>query len=170
MRLAARSPVVRAAGGLRVAAVLVLGLALVGVVVGVLWWHWAPVATVRMAEGGGYLTDEQPEQFIAADGLFALLTGAFGLVAGWVVAWRARRERYAAVVGLAVGGAFGAVVAWRTGVWLGRVDLEALRAAPVGTVSDVPLALGLRGLLLVEPVAALAAWLALDVVLERGAA
>lgn len=155
--------------GLRVAAGIVVLLAVVGVGVGALWWWVAPVAQVRIEADGGYLTQSQPQEYITADAWFALLTAGVGLVAGLVAWWRVRVERYGAVVGLAVGGGFGAVVAWQTGEWLGRVDLDALAQAPVGTVADVALGLGLRGLLLVEPLAALLAWLAVDLLVDRTA-
>lgn len=157
----------RHAAALRTAAGLVVALAAAGVAIGAVWWWVAPVAQVRIEADGGYFTQTQPQQFIVADGWFALLTAAAGVVAGLAAWWWVRVQRYGAVAGLAVGGGFGAVVAWQTGEWLGRVDLDALAGAPVGTVADVALQLGMHGLLLVEPVTALLVWLAADLLVDR---
>lgn len=152
---------------LRVAASLVVLLGLLGLPVGLLWWQLAPVAELTIRSDGGFYSEAQPQEFVAADGWFAVLTAAVGLVAGLLVWWRVRATPYGVVVGLAVGGGLGAVVAWRTGVWLGRVDLDAVASAPVGTTAALPLALGMRGLLVVEPVLALVGWLAADLLTSR---
>lgn len=157
----------RHAAAVRTSAGLVLLLAAAGVGVGALWWWLAPVAQVRIEADGGFLTQTQPQQFVVADAWFALLTAGVGVVAALGVWWWVRVQRYGAVVGLAVGGGFGAVVAWQTGEWLGRVDVEALAGAPVGTVADVALRLGMHGLLLVEPVTALLVWLGADLLVDR---
>jgi len=151
----------------RRAAVIALVLAGLGPAVGWLWWRVAPVAQLRIETDGGFYTELQPQQFVAADGWFTVLTAVVGGLAGLVVWWLLRRRPYAAVSGLAVGGVLGAVVAWRVGVALGRVDLAALAGAPVGTVSDVPLRLGSPGLLAAEAVAAMLGWLLADLLLGR---
>lgn len=159
----------RAAGtrALRLLIVLVGGLAVVGVPVGVVWWLVAPVAQLRIQKDGGFFVDPQPQQFVAADAWFILLTGVVGLVAGLLTWWIAKDGGYAAVVGLALGATAGAAVAWGVGVWLGRVDLAAAAKLPVGSLVDVPLRLGMHGALAIEPLAALVAWVVPGLAVER---
>lgn len=160
----------RAAGtrALRVLVVLVGGIAALGLPVGVLWWLVAPVAQLRIQQDGGFFVDPQPEQFIAADAWFILLTGLVGLVAGLLTWWLARDSGYPAVVGLALGGAAGAALAWGVGTWLGRVDLAAAAKLPVGSLVDVPLRLGMHGALVIEPLLALLAWVVPDLLFPTG--
>ncbi len=159
----------RAAGtrALRLLIVLVGGLAAVGLPVGLVWWLVAPVAQLRIEKDGGFFVDPQPQQFVAADAWFILLTGVVGLTAGLLTWWIAKDGGYAAVVGLALGATASAAVAWGVGVWLGRVDLAAAAKLPVGSLVDVPLRLGMHGALAIEPLAALVAWVVPGLVVER---
>jgi hypothetical protein len=68
------------------------------------------------------------------------------------------------VIGLAVGGTLGALIAWRLGVFLGRVDLDTALNRPAGTIVRGPLGLGAKGMLVVYPVVAVATWLVVDVI------
>lgn len=109
---------------------IVLGSAVAGVAVGLLWAAVAP--SVRVVPDGASLDlDTETKAFIGADGLLFVL----GLVAGIVATaacWRlARRRPLGAVLGLVLGGLAGAVVAWRTGVLVGTHG-DLLAAARAG--------------------------------------
>ncbi len=148
--------------GARVASVLVL----VGALVGLVWWWVAPVAQVRIESTGGYFVDPDPETFVASDVWFAGLSVVAGATAGALL-WRySRRAMTAGVVGLATGGLAGALVGRWVGQYLGRVDGAAVSRLPVGSVVSVPLKLQAGAALLALPVAALAGWLLHDLVVD----
>lgn len=153
--------------GLLHGARVVAALVLTGVAVGVVWWLVAPRAQVRIESDGGYFLDPHPEQYVAGDAVFGLISLAAGLVAG-ILVWRfSRRRPMAAVVGLAAGGLAGALVARWVGLYLGRVDEQALVHEPTGSIVSVALSLTAVGLVLVLPLAALVAWLVCDLVADR---
>ncbi|MFI5099646.1 MAG: hypothetical protein ACHQE5_03900, partial [Actinomycetes bacterium] len=122
--------------GARVASVLVL----VGALVGVVWWRVAPVAQVRIESTGGYFVDPDPETYVASDVWFVGLSVLAGAAAGALL-WRySRKAMTAAVVGLAAGGLAGALVGRWVGQYLGRVEVDVSKL-PVGSVLSVPLKL-----------------------------
>jgi len=135
---------------------------LVGVLVGVLWWWWSPVAEIKVSADGAYFVNPVPHEFIAADIRFALLSGLFGVAVGLVVHRVLRGNDRGAVALLALNGTLAALIAWQLGEHLGHVDLEALKHSPVGTVSPVSLELTALGFLVLLPVSALASWLTVD--------
>ncbi len=148
--------------GARVASVLVL----VGALVGLVWWWVAPVAQVRIESTGGYFVDPDPETYVASDVWFAGLSVVAGAAAGALL-WRySRAAMTAAVVGLAAGGLAGALVGRWVGQYLGRVDGAAASRLPVGSVISVPLKLQAEAALIALPVAALAGWLVHDLVVD----
>jgi hypothetical protein len=108
---------------LRLGAVLLVGLALVGLLVGLVWAHVAPRALYTVVDTGQHLAqqnDVESEAQVGVDGWFALIGAGVGLVTG-VVAWRWRAARgWFLMVVLAVSSLLGAVVAWRFGLWVGR--------------------------------------------------
>jgi hypothetical protein len=123
-----------------VAAAIVLVVAALGAPLGLLWAALAPTVPVRMTEDGALLTKAQPEEFIAADGWFALLGLGFGALAA-IGVWLVVRRGRGPLALLAV--TFGAVVAGLLAWWLGRqmgvAEYERLLdGAPVGAVFSKP--------------------------------
>lgn len=148
----------------RTSAAVVLILGLVGAVAGVFWWWIAPQPGYRIETDGLYFLSAQPQQYIAADGWFAVMTVVIGLVAGAVVWVRCARAPLAGLVGLAVGALVGAAAMATVGMLLGRSDPY---SGAVGTLSQGPLEIRAWSVLLLEAGVAVAVWLILDVLVER---
>lgn len=108
-----------------------VAIAVLGVLFGLAWAWLAPTLPVVNAGAAGVLvTDPSPEQYIAADGWFALLGLGFGLIVtigSWLVL---RRDRGPFLLIGVVGGAFlaGRWVAPATGEFLGRDAYDQWRA------------------------------------------
>jgi hypothetical protein len=138
---------------------------LCALVVGVLWWRLSPELEYTVVEGTPYTLDEvQTGEVVAADGVFALL----GLAAGVLCAAVLLLRRYGGPwlsVGLAVGGLLGSGAAWALGTWLGPGRLADLAGAAANQEVVVPgPELAAYGVLLVWPITAVvvalvAAWL-----------
>nr|WSZ17887.1 DUF2567 domain-containing protein [Streptomyces canus] len=150
------------------AVVVTVAVAVVGALLGVLWWWLAPhVPLVGDVDDQGswvvYLKDTEGEQAVGVDGTFTLLALAFGLVSALVVfLWR-RRGGVPLVVGLAVGGVLGSLLAWRVGTWLGPSSdvLAHAKAVGKGVTFSAPLKLGAKGALLAWSLAGLVVHLGL---------
>ncbi|WP_372348685.1 DUF2567 domain-containing protein [Streptomyces sp. KL116D] len=148
---------------LREAAVITVGVALVGLVLGALWLWLAPRVPLVSDSTAVYLKDTEGEQAIGIDGTFTLLGLAFGAVTGAAVfLWR-KRGGIPLVVALALGGLLGGVLAWRFGIWLGPTQDVAAHAKSLGkgVVFDAPLELKAKGALLAWPLAAMVVHLGL---------
>ena len=122
-----------------VAAAILLGVAALGAPLGLLWAAVAPTVQVRMTSDGALLADQQPEEFIAADGWFTLLGACFGVLAAVAVWLVVRRRGPLPLVALTLGAVGAGLIAW----WLGRHQgLEAyqrmLDSAPDGAVFGKP--------------------------------
>lgn len=96
---------------------VVAAVTVAGVPFGLLWALLAPDVPMRVVEGGATYAESQPQQPTAADGWFAILAVAFGVLAAVGVWWRPRSIR--GTPGLAALTA-GAVLAALLGWWLGR--------------------------------------------------
>ncbi|MEU5552441.1 DUF2567 domain-containing protein [Micromonospora sp. NPDC047793] len=121
---------------LRVGALTVLVMGLLGAPLGLLWAVLAPATPViKSGPTQAVYGQAQPEQPIAADGWFSLLGLGFGVLAALVV-WLVLR-RYRGPVGLVVvvaGGLAAALVAWQVGRRIGLSGYERLLdSAPDGT-------------------------------------
>ena len=139
------------------ATAVALGTAALGLPYALIWALVAPDIPLVKVDGVDLLPEigpdvvpaqPEPEQFVAADGWFALLGAVFGVAAA-VVVWRfARRVRGpVALVALTVG----AVGAGMLAAWLGqRIGLadyrQALAAAPSGARLSHPPHLSVDGL------------------------
>ncbi|MFM9705049.1 hypothetical protein [Streptomyces galilaeus] len=146
---------------LREAAVITVLVAVTGVVLGLLWVWLAPrvplVGELTDDSWVVYLKDTEGEQAVGVDGTFALLAVAFGAVsAAAVFAWR-RRGGVPLVVGLALGGLLGSLLAWRIGLSLGPGQdvIAQAKAAGKGVTFSAPLKLSAKGALLAWSLAAL---------------
>ncbi len=149
---------------LRVAALVLGSLMIVGVLAGVLWWWLAPQPVYRVESDGLYFLSGQPQEYVASDGWFALVVVGVGAVAGVVVWIRNARHALGGLAGLMVGGLLGAGIAAAVGLGLGRADPW---AAAVGTTAVGPLELRAWSVILLEAGMAVAVWLALDVLVLR---
>jgi hypothetical protein len=151
----------------REAAVITVGVALSGVLLGVLWWWLAPhvplVGDLVDKNWVVYLKDSEGEQAIGVDGTFTLLALAFGVLSALGVFLARKRGGVPLVVALCVGGLLGSVLAWRIGVWLGPTQNVIAHAKQVGkgVTFAAPLKLGAKGALLAWSVAALVVHLGL---------
>ncbi|MEV5428836.1 AAA family ATPase [Streptomyces sp. NPDC052701] len=151
----------------REAVVITVAVALGGVLLGLLWWWLAPrVPLVGDVVDGNwvvYLKDTEGEQAVGVDGTFTLLALAFGAVSALAVFAVRRRGGVPLVVALGVGGLLGALLAWRTGVWLGPAQdvIAQAKDAGKGVTFPAPMKLGAKGALLAWPLAALVSHLGL---------
>lgn len=129
---------------------------LAGIPLGLLWWLVTPRPRFRVVEAGVALEQRTAGAFIAADGWFALLGLAAGVVAAVVALARHRRrseELPGALLGLVLGGALGSLAAWATGSALAPDDVAALaQGREVGESFEGGLRLRAPGVLLVWPV------------------
>ena len=153
----------------RDALVVTLAGIVLGVALGLLWVWLAPRIPLYTDGKAVYLKHPEGEEAVGADGTFVLLALALGVLLGAAVFWARRRGGVGLVVGLAVGGVLGSLLAWRLGVWFGPTsDLVAhARAAGKGTVFDGPLELRAKGALLALPFAALLVHLGLTALFGR---
>jgi hypothetical protein len=127
---------------LRIGAATATLLALLGPLVGLLWEVIAPRPRYVIAAGAAVIADPETQDFIAADGRFAILTGLLGVGCGvgaylLSVRFGARFGRLgdlALLLGIALGGLAGAVLAWRVGHLVGFESFRhAVAAARDGT-------------------------------------
>ncbi|OIV38376.1 hypothetical protein BIV57_06070 [Mangrovactinospora gilvigrisea] len=143
---------------------VLIGSAVLGVAAAGFWLWLAPrVPLVATSDHLVYMQDAEGEQTVGQDGVFVLVTAAFGLLCGAaVVAWK-RRGGVALVLALALGGVAGAVVCWQLGMVWGPGDniAAAAKAAGLNHPFPAPFRLQATVALLVWPIGALVSNLAL---------
>lgn len=146
------------AGEILVATRLLIGLLLVGIPLGVLWWLAAPRRSYAVSAEGAFAIVPESEAAVGSDGWFMLLTAAVALVAA-VVAWRREAQRGPLIAAaLAVGTLLCGLVTWQVGGLLGpRPSAEEL--AEIGAVVLGPLGLRAYGVLVVGPFLAVSGYL-----------
>ncbi|MEU0129018.1 ABC transporter permease [Streptomyces sp. NPDC006289] len=143
---------------LRQGAVIAVLLTVAGAVLGLLWLLLAPRVPLVSDETAVFLKNSEGEQAIGADGTFVLLALAFGLVSATAVFLYRRRGGIPLVVGLALGGLLGSLLAWGIGTWFGPTSDVVAHAKEVGkgVTFDAPLELHAVGAaMLAWPIAAM---------------
>lgn len=135
----------------RAALTVVVALLAVGVVLGLLWAWWSPDGPPGGVLKAGTIQINESETFAAADGRFAVLTVAVGVIAG-ISLWFARSVRGPLIaLALAVGGFLAAEVTAEVGHLVGG----GTNHAKVGSlIPHLPLSVHLSGLLMFEGAAA----------------
>ncbi|MEU4060906.1 DUF2567 domain-containing protein [Streptomyces wedmorensis] len=144
--------------------VVALVSAVAGAVLGFLWLTLAPRVLLISDGKGVYLRDSEGESAIGADGTFVLLALAFGAVAALVVFLLRRKGGVPLVLGLALGGVLGSLLAWGIGTTFGPTDDVVAHAKAVGpnVTFEAPLELNLAAAaMLAWPLAAMIVHLAL---------
>ncbi|NJP66633.1 ABC transporter permease [Streptomyces spiramenti] len=139
---------------------LVAGALLGGAAVGLLWYWLAP--SIELVSNGEALfpRNSEGEGAVAADGTFLLAGVGVGVVLGVLAFLLCRRGGVPLVLGLALGSALGAVLAWRLGILLEPPRSEIIergRELEPGGVIDAPRELTGMTALLGLPFGALAA-------------
>nr|WP_030500259.1 DUF2567 domain-containing protein [Micromonospora purpureochromogenes] len=148
-QLPGASPASRRSAGRVVATTLGVAalLTALGAPLGLLWVWAAPATPVRQTPAGAVYATTQPEQPIAADGWFSLLTLGFGVLAAialWVLL--RRRRGPAGLLAVTLGGLGAAVVAWQVGRRIGLSTFQRLvETAPPGTAFTKPVDLRAGG-------------------------
>ncbi|MEU7294722.1 DUF2567 domain-containing protein [Streptomyces exfoliatus] len=138
--------------------------AVAGALLGVLWLNLAPRVLLISDGEGVYLRNSEGEAAIGSDGTFVLLALAFGAVAGLVVFLLRRKGGVPLVLGLAVGGVLGSLLAWGLGTYFGPARDVVAHAKAVGpnVAFEAPLELNLgAAAMLAWPLAATIVHLAL---------
>ncbi|WP_254910106.1 DUF2567 domain-containing protein [Micromonospora sp. NBS 11-29] len=123
-------------------------LSVLGAPLGLVWAWAAPATPVRQTPDGAVYAVPQPEQPIAADGWFSLLTLGFGVLAA-VALWLLLRRRRGpgGLLAVTLGGLGAAVVAWQVGRRIGLATFQRLLdTAPPGAAFTKPADLRAGGL------------------------
>ena len=146
-------------------------LAVLGLGAGLLWLWLAPRAqfTVTSTGGdvevtGGGLVD--PELFMGDDGVFVLLLGGLGLLAGLIGWTRVRRRGVVTLVALGAGMLAASLTAWQLGALLGRGPSRA-DLTTVGREVTTALDLNMLASLAIGPFAAVLVYLVATVLTGR---
>lgn len=124
-----------------------IALAVLGALLGFVWERWSPAGPRGFVIAPHAVQPDETESFVAADGRFAVICAAVGLVAG-LTAWLRRSARGpVTAIALAVGGLAGA----------GLTDLVGhLRAGgsadgkTQAVIPELPLWVHMHGLLVLE--------------------
>ncbi|MFJ9828415.1 DUF2567 domain-containing protein [Streptomyces sp. NPDC101160] len=149
---------------IRQAAVVAAVSGALGALLGLLWLWLAPRVSLISDGKAVFLRNSEAESAIGADGTFVLLALGFGAVAAALVFLVHRRGGVALVLGLALGGILGSLLAWGVGVWFGGERDVVAHAKAVGpkVPFDAPLELGMGfAAMLAWPIAAMIIHLAL---------
>lgn len=126
---------------------VVLGLAVLGALLGVLWQWWSPPGPLGYVVAPGAIQPDETEAFIAGDGRFAVICAGAGLLAGLVAWFRTSTRGPVIALALGVGGLLGSFL---TGV-LGHALAGGTGSGKTNTLlQHLPLSVHMRGLFLLE--------------------
>ncbi|MEP7020495.1 MAG: hypothetical protein ABI808_07585 [Pseudonocardiales bacterium] len=126
---------------------VVLGLAVLGALLGVLWQWWSPPGPLGYVVAPGAIQPDETEAFIAGDGRFAVICAGAGLLAGLVAWFRTSTRGPVIALALGVGGLLGSFL---TGV-LGHTLAGGTGSGKTNTLlQHLPLSVHMRGLFLLE--------------------
>lgn len=140
-----------------------------GPLAGLLWANTIPKVTYVIIQGEPLIADPEGEGPVGIDGRFALIGLAAGLLCGIAAyAARGRRNDIALILGIAAGGVAASLLAWKTGhlIGLGHFDDVVRHGRDGATVTGVA-DLRAKGVLVFWPVAAVAAYGLLEVLVRR---
>ncbi|MBO2442225.1 hypothetical protein J4557_32340 [Actinomadura nitritigenes] len=140
-----------------------------GPLAGLLWANTIPKVTYVIIQGEPLIADPEGEGPVGIDGRFALIGLAAGLLCGIAAyAARGRRNDIALILGIAAGGVAASLLAWKTGhlVGLGHFDDVVRHGRDGDTVTGIA-DLRAKGVLVFWPVAAVAAYGLLEVLVRR---
>jgi hypothetical protein len=126
---------------------VVVVLAVVGVLIGLLWWGISPGRPLGVTIGKGQVVADETESFISTDGRFLILTAVVGLIAGFLLWTRRAWRGPVAIAALAVGGFAGALLTDLIGRSLGGGQAT----GPLNQAITLPLSVHARSLWLAEP-------------------
>ena len=145
------------AGQVRVCAVATLIIAILGIPAGLLWSAIAPRTAYVIVGGKALLADPEAQTLIAADGWYATLAAAGGLLCGLVAYLLAGRLKdIGLLAGLAVGGTAAGLIAWRLGHLFGLSAFRhQVRTVKDGTTARAALDLHASGVVIAWPLIAL---------------
>ena len=131
----------------RAGAVIVGVLAVLGVLLGILWQWWSPPAGLGFVVAPGQIQADETENWVAADGRFAVICAVVGIAAA-IVVWRRRSTRGpVAGAALALGGLIGALLTAGVGALVGGGSDR----GKTGTLlRELPLRVHMHSLLLLE--------------------
>jgi hypothetical protein len=148
------------AGQLRICAAATLIIAILGVPVGLLWTVIAPRTAYVIVGGKAFIGDPEAQTLIAADGWYATLAAATGLLCGLTAYLLAGRLKESGLLaGLALGGSAAALIAWRLGHLFGASAFRhQVRTARDGTTAKAALDLHAAGVVIAWPLIALVAF------------
>jgi hypothetical protein len=147
---------------------IIAGLALVGVIGGLVWGWAAPTNHYQINDSGQVaVLSTEPEELIALDGWFAIIAVVIGLTAGFRVWWRTRGHEPGAVGGLLVGGLIGSLTMLGTGALLNGGNLDDAASAASGTRLHSGLTVHTPGVLIFMSITGLLLWVVLDLLLPR---
>ncbi|HLY32999.1 MAG TPA: DUF2567 domain-containing protein [Jatrophihabitantaceae bacterium] len=140
---------------IRGAVVVAVVMAAAGALLGVLWQWWSPPGPLAVVLPNKLIQPDESEAFIAADGRYAVLTAAAGLLAAVIVWLRRDLRGPGAALALGAGGLAGALL---TDV-VGRALDNGKSGGPADTViNHLRLQVHLHGLRLLEPLVAILAY------------
>jgi hypothetical protein len=144
-------------GQLRIGVAATLVIAVLGVPAGLLWTAVAPRTTYVIAGGKAFFADPESQTLIAADGWFAVLTAAAGLLCGFAAYLLAGRLRdMGLLAGLGTGGIVAGLVAWRVGHMVGLSAFHhQVRTGRYGVTAKAALDLHAVGVVIAWPLIAI---------------